>query len=67
MVRNEVSMTIYKQQHRCLRLYFEWERAQLTIGWDERVGIAMADSMVTALDTRVTLEVAAENEMDITS
>ena len=42
-------------------------RAQSTLGWGERVGIAMADGVVTALDTLVTLEVAAENEMDITS
>ena len=67
MVRNEVSMTIDKQQHRCLRIYSEWGRAQSTLGWGERVGIAMADGMVTALDTLVTLEVAAENEIDITS
>ena len=38
-------------------------RAQSTLGWSERVGIGM----VTALGTLVTLEVAAENEMDITS
>ena len=42
-------------------------RAQSTLGWGERVGIAMADGMVTALDTFMTLEVVAENEMDITS
>ena len=42
-------------------------RAQSTLGWGERVGIAMADGMVTALDTLATREVAAENEMDITS
>lgn len=42
-------------------------RAQSTLGWGERVGIAMADGLVTALDTLATLEVAAENEMDVTS
>ena len=42
-------------------------RAQSTLEWGERVGIAKADGMVTAQDTLMTPEVVAENEMDITS
>lgn len=42
-------------------------RAQSTLEWGERVGIAKADGTVTAMDTLMTPEVVAENEMDITS
>jgi len=46
----------------CCYVKYVW-RAQSTLRWGERVGIGM----VTALDTLMTLKVAAENEMDITS